>query len=100
MFVGKKLPELPVPDGVHSAAQKLEILRAWIVDGGLHVSLNIGFDNPDVWGIALRDIARHAARAYADQGIMSEAEALGRITSMWANEEEQPTNHGTTKRSH
>ena len=37
-----------------------EILRAAIVEGGLHVSLRRAFDDPQAWGMLIADVARHA----------------------------------------
>ena len=45
----------------------------------------------------LVDIARHAARAFAKEGVMSEAEALARITAMFEAELGDPTDLGTTR---
>jgi hypothetical protein len=74
-----------------------EIFRAVIVNNGLQVSLRRGFDDPAMWGLLLADIARHAARIYASESVMSEAEALARIRKMYAAEMTDPTDLGTTK---
>jgi hypothetical protein len=49
-----------------------------------------------MWGLLLVDIARHAARAYAREGVMSEEEALARILDMFESEIARPTDMGTT----
>ena len=78
-------------------AEASEVVRAFVVDGGLQVQLQIAFDDPAVWGILLADIARHAARAYAGENICSEDEALERIKSMFDAEWDAPTDLGTTQ---
>jgi hypothetical protein len=93
-----RIKELAIPAGAHTAVRADEVLRAWIVDGGLHVSLQRGFDDPAMWGILLTDIARHAARIFARERISSESEALEAIHSMFEAEWNRPTDLGTTQR--
>lgn len=90
------MDELPVPPGAKQSRDATEILRAFIVDGGLQVSLIPAFDDPDVWGVLLTDIARHAARAYAEDGAMTEVEAMAAIYRMFQAEMQAPTDPGTT----
>lgn len=70
--------ELDLPDGVHDAEQALEVLRAWIADGGLHVVFNPETFSHDVseWGRLLGDVALHVARAVELDGQMSGQDAL------------------------
>ena len=70
--------ELDIPDGVADADQSIEILRAWIADGSMMLSLNTDAfgDNVTDWGRILGEIAHHVARAAKLQGHMSEHEAL------------------------
>jgi hypothetical protein len=49
-----------------------------------------------MWGMLLVDIARHAARVYAKEGVMDEAEALARIIRMFTAELTDPTDLGST----
>lgn len=88
--------QLPIPASVYTAGNAAEIFRAWIVDNGLQVSLQQGFDDPRMWGILLVDVARHAARVYAAEGVMSEAEALEAIRSLFDAEWNNATDLGTT----
>lgn len=90
--------ELPIPGGAFTA-DSAEIFRAWIVGGGLQVSLQRGFENPGTWGILLVDVARHAARIYEAEGVMSEAEALAAIKSLFDAEWNNMTDPGTTGRA-
>src|SRR5437016_2316565 len=73
-----------------------EILRAAIVDGGLHVSIVRGFESVDVWGILLVDLARHAARIFARETGVAEDEAVSKIDRMYRREMDTPTDRGTT----
>lgn len=71
--------ELAVPFAAHEAKEASEVLRAWIVDNGLHVSLQRGFDDPAVWGVLLCDVARHVAKIFETENVCSEDEALEAI---------------------
>ena len=74
----------------------VEVLRAAIVDGGLHVSLRRAFDDPAAWGVLIADIARHVARIYAAEGEMSEDEVLTNVREIFDAEMETPTDTGST----
>jgi hypothetical protein len=74
----------------------VEVLRAAIVDGGLHVSLRRAFDDPQAWGMLIADVARHAARIFATETNVTEDEAIERIRSMFDAEMDAPTDGGTT----
>jgi hypothetical protein len=74
----------------------VEVLRASIIEGGLHVSLRRAFDDPQAWGMLIADVARHAARIFAKETELSEEEALDRIRSMFDAEMDAPTDPGTT----
>jgi Domain of unknown function (DUF5076) len=93
--------ELELPDGVVSADQAVEILRTWIGDGSLMLSMNADAFGDRIidWGRILGEIAHHVARAAKLQGHMSEPEALQAIhagfdATMRAN---QPTMSGKVR---
>lgn len=88
---------LAIPPGALEDAEGAEVLRAWIANKGLHVSLAPAFDSPEPWGMMLVDIARHAARAMAAEKICPEAEALNRIRAIIDAEWEEPTDEGSTE---
>ena len=94
------MPEKPLNQpGIPPDAQELggdEILRAFIVDKGLSVSLQRAFDEPSTWGTLLVDLARHVARIFAKEEGLSEAEALAQIRAMFDAEWDRPTDLGTT----
>jgi hypothetical protein len=73
-----------------------EVLRAFVIDGGLSIAFSRAFEEPDVWGMLLVDVARHAARAYAREANYTEEEALARIVEMFEAEIARPTDTGTT----
>lgn len=74
----------------------VEVLRAAIVNEGLHVSLRRAFDDPEAWGMLLADVARHAARVFANEKDVREEDALDRIRSMFDAELDLPTDTGST----
>lgn len=75
------LEELDLPDGVREADDALEILRAWIADGALHVTFDPETfrDNVGEWGRLLSDIAQHVSHAVELDGQMARHEAMSQI---------------------
>jgi Domain of unknown function (DUF5076) len=73
-----------------------EVLRAAIAEGNLHVSLRRAFDEPQVWGILLADVARHIGRIYALEAGMREADVVEKVWAMFEAEMEKPTDVGKT----
>jgi hypothetical protein len=74
----EELPiELDPPDGVEEAESAVEVLRAWIGDGALLVSLNSSAfgDHVEDWGRLLAEIGHHVAKAAALNGYMAADEA-------------------------
>jgi hypothetical protein len=88
--------EQALPPDVIGRDDAVEVLRAFVLDGGLSIAFMRAFEEPDTWGMLLVDIARHAARAYAREGVCSEEEALERIVDMFEAELDRPTDPGTT----
>ena len=85
-----------MPPDVIGRADATEVLRAFVVDGGLSIAFTRAFEEPDMWGLLLVDIARHAARAYAKESACTEDEALARIIEMFEAEIARPTDVGNT----
>ncbi|MDB5546919.1 MAG: uncharacterized protein JWP21_366 [Tardiphaga sp.] len=85
-----------MPPDVAGRDDATEVLRAFVVDGGLSIAFTRAFEEPAMWGLLLVDIARHAARAYARESAYSEDEALNRIVEMFEAEIARPTDTGTT----
>ncbi len=88
--------EQPIPPDAAANDEAVEVLRAFVVDGGLSISFVRAFDDPQMWGMVLVDIARHAARAYEKEGAMSEADALASIVDMFDAELSHVTDPGIT----
>jgi len=83
------------PDALEKGG--VEILRVSIVAGAVRVALRRAFDDPFTWGVLLVDLARHAARIYALEAGLSEAEALAEIRKGIAAELNDPTDPGSTQ---
>jgi len=88
--------EQPLPPDVMGRDDATEVLRAFVIDGGLSIAFQRAFEEPDMWGLLLVDIARHAARGYARESDYTEADALARIVEMFEAEIARPTDTGTT----
>ena len=74
----------------------VEVLRAVIVDGALHVSLRRAFDDPEAWGMLIADITRHVARIYATEDKFREEETIARVRALYDAEMDAPTDPGST----
>ena len=85
-----------MPPDVIGREDAHEVLRAFVLDGGLSIAFTRAFEEPDIWGLLLVDVARHAARAYARESEFTEEDALARILEMFQAEIERPTDTGTT----
>jgi hypothetical protein len=61
--------ELPFPDDVLKFPDSGEVLRAWIINKNLQVSLDgNAFPTPIAWGVLLADVTRHISGAMESQG--------------------------------
>jgi len=88
--------EQPIPPDILGNPKAVEVLRAFVADGGLSISFTRAFDDPSMWGMMLVDIARHAARVFEEEGVMSAEEAMERIAEIFAAELSSPTDLGAT----
>ena len=88
--------EQPLPPDVEGREDAVEVLRAFVVDGGLSIAFMRAFDDPAMWGMLLVDIARHAARSFEREGVMSTEEAMSAIRDMFEAELNMPTDPGST----
>lgn len=61
----------------------VEILRAGVVEGTLHIAIRRAFDDPQAWGMVIADVARHVARIHAMETGTSETETVERIRGMF-----------------
>ena len=94
--------ELEMPDGVGEADQAIELIRAWIADGSLMVSLNADAFGERVgdWGRLLAEIGHHVAKAAVLEGHMEPHEALTALSEGFDRNirEPQPAMSGAVKR--
>lgn len=84
----EELPiELDPPDGVDEAESAVEVLRAWIGDGALLVSLSATAfaDHVEDWGRLLAEIGHHVAKAAALNGYMEEDQARAVLRAAFAS---------------
>src|ERR1700682_2569070 len=88
--------EQPLPPDVMGRDDAIEVLRAFVGNGGLSIAFTRAFEEPDMWGLLLVDVARHAARAYARESACTEDEALTRIVDMFEAEIARPHDTGNT----
>ena len=93
--------QAPVFDALHIPPAVLEqggveVLRAVIVDGALHVSLRRAFDDPDPWGMLLADVTRHIGRIYANESALSEDQVIERVRLIYEAEMDNPSDPGSS----
>jgi hypothetical protein len=70
--------ELSAPPDVEEQGGT-EILRLFVTDGALSLSMQRAFEEPGMWGQLLADLAMHAAQIYARETPVEVAQALGEI---------------------
>jgi len=88
--------EQPIPPDARENEEALEILRAFIVDGGLSIAFTPAFDEPGTWGVVLADLARHVSRAFERDGTCEASEALQRIVATFSAEMRRESDPGLT----
>jgi hypothetical protein len=81
------------PPPLATAPDAKEILRLWVTPEWqqMQVAVSPGHPDPSVWGIALVDVARHVAKAYALNFNIPEAHSLDRIRQVFDAEWSAPT---------
>jgi hypothetical protein len=100
MAFDPKTRALDIPPGAAADPECGEVLRAWIVNQGLQVSLTPSAFGPDgaPWGMLLVDIARHVARALNAETGADEQVTLATIRQMFDAEWDHVTDPGTTEK--
>jgi hypothetical protein len=91
-MLGKKRPanELDPPPVASDPAAR-EVLRVWAAPNHpQQLTLLTTWSDPGAWGLLLADVARHAAKAYANEG-RDEAALLQRILELLSDELSSPT---------
>jgi len=88
---GNHRRELELPPIATDDPGAIEILRMWAASGTCQqVVLRAVWGDPAAWGLALVDIARHAAKAYGREG-RDPVEVLRRIREFFDAEWDNPT---------
>ena len=95
--MSNSLEELPIPDVVRHSGQCAELVRVWLADGSQVVTISDRlWNDPGTWGLMLVDLAKHVARAYAQNGVPEEF-ALAKIREAMAAEWTTATDSSATK---
>jgi hypothetical protein len=85
--------ECTIPKEALDDPKSRELLRAWVANEALHVSLFLPdeWEDPGHWGVALADVVRHLADAYhRSQGVDPKL-TIQRIQEALAAELADPT---------
>lgn len=89
---------LRIPAAAERDPKAFELVRAWVAEGDLHVSLQMGgWDDPTAWGVVLADLVRHVARFYAEQKRMNPEQTMARVRAAMESEldeEEEESDDG------
>jgi hypothetical protein len=91
MFGKKPIRELEVPPIANTNSQAVEVLRVWTAPGQpQQLTLRTTWKDSGAWGLLLVDVARHAAKAYANEG-HNPTDVLARIRQFLDAEFSKPT---------
>lgn len=72
--------QLVIPPGAADDPKAFELVRAWVAQGDLYVSLQMGgWDDPTAWGVVLADLVRHVARFYEEQKHLRPEQTIARV---------------------
>jgi len=63
-----------------------EVLRAFVINGGLSIAIKRAFEDPATWGRLLMDVARYVAGLYGRETELSEQEALAHMMRVLKDE--------------
>ena len=82
---------MEVPPIASSNSEAVEVLRVWAAPGQpQQVTLRTTWKDAGAWGLLLVDVARHAAKAYANEG-QNASEVFARIRQLLEAEFSRPT---------
>jgi hypothetical protein len=57
--------QLIIPDAAKGDQKSFEVIRVWLANNGLHVSLRTAvWEDPFAYGVMLSDLMHHIANAY------------------------------------
>jgi hypothetical protein len=75
-----KLDSLAAPDDAKNDPDSFEILRAWVINKKLYLSMRAHvWDDPAAYGIMLADMIRNIANEYHQANGMGVADAIRRV---------------------
>ena len=85
--------ECIIPKEALDDPKSRELIRAWVANEALHVSLFIPdeWEDPGHWGVALADVTRHLAGAYHSSQGLDPKLTIQRIQQALAAELADPT---------
>jgi len=82
---------LDVPPIAENDPEAIEVLRVWAAPGSpQQLTLRTTWEDPGAWGLLLVDVARHAIKAYENEG-RDPRDVLMRLKELWNAEWEEPT---------
>jgi hypothetical protein len=91
IFGKKQMRELELPTIANTNSQAVEVLRASAAPGQpQQLTLRTTWKESGAWGLLLADVARHAAKAYANEG-HNPSDVLVRIRQLLDAEFAKPT---------
>ena len=82
--------EIPLPE-MAKQVEGREVLRAFLSGNSLQVTLLRAFEQPDMWGTLLADIAKRVATVFAEGGKITPMDATKRIAAAFQAEIERTT---------
>jgi hypothetical protein len=86
--------QLDIPDATLQDPKAFEVLRVWVANKGLHVSLRTAvWEDPFAYGIMLSDLMQHIANAYHQNEGRDRTKVLQRIKEGLDAELALPTDH-------
>lgn len=82
---------LPVPPATDSGESSIELIRSWMIDGGLYHSLQTDAfsGEPENWGIVLADVAQHLAYVISEENDLDQTKVLAQIIRAFNDEAQQ-----------
>ncbi|MFY9253351.1 MAG: DUF5076 domain-containing protein [Fuerstiella sp.] len=84
------MSDLPVPDLLKNKRSVSEILRVWIADGDLTLTLDPDSSmRPELWGLVLVEIAQHYAKAVAVEAEQNRSQVLNVVQRVFNAELEK-----------
>ena len=72
--------QLPIPPDAMTDPRSVEMVRAWIVNGGLQASLQMGvWEDVRAWGILLADLVKYVADAKEKDGGIDRSHTIKQV---------------------